>query len=416
MDFFKVEGNIPLNGTLKINGAKNAALPIMAASILFKEPITLHNIPDLRDTRTMIRLLEMLGVKAKMTGHTLILDPSCISNHTAPYELIKTMRASIYVMGPLLATRGIAEVSFPGGCLLGVRPIDIHLNGFEKMGSSIKITEGNIIAECPKLNGTELILDFPSVGATCNLIMAAVLAKGETIIKNYAGEPEVLDLINFLQKSGANIKILPKMVVIRGVKKLEPIEYTIIPDRIELGTIGAAALATMGSVDLIWNAPDYISSFREKLEEIGCNVYLRNNIYHFSVDELVGNVDIKTMVYPGFPTDLQPIIGALLTITKGNSIIMETIFENRFMWVSEIERMGAKIKKDDRAIFIDGVDKLTAADIMASDIRAGAALLIAALAAEGETTLRRIYHIERGYEAIDKRLRKLGAKIVKGRE
>ena len=418
MDHFLIEGNKPLNGRIKINGAKNAALPIMAAALLVNGKTTIHNIPILKDTKTMITLLQSLGVKVETKEHTVIIEADTITNFKAPYELVKTMRASIYVMAPLLARYGRCNVAFPGGCSLGVRPIDLHLKGFKKLDVDFHIEKGNVIGNTKSLKGGEIDLDFPSVGATANLIIAAVLAQGKTIVSNYAKEPEIFDLINFLIKIGANISFDNYSIHIKGVTSLKKnSSYSIIPDRIELGTFGMMAIATKGKVELEWNNADYISSIREKLNGLGAKVYLSDDgIYHFEYNELNGDINIKTLPYPGFPTDLQPPMGALLTLNHGVGIIDETIFENRFMWVPELERMGAEIKKDGNTIIIHGKEELVGAPIMASDIRAGAALIVGALAAQGNTRINRIYHIDRGYEKIEERLSTLGARINRSNE
>ena len=415
MEYFSIVGNKPLNGRIKINGAKNAALPILAAALLVRGKTRINNVPILKDTITMFRLLESLGATIKISGHSITVDASEIKYFTANYDLVKTMRASIYVMAPLLARYGKCDVAFPGGCSLGVRPIDIHLKGFEKMNVTFHINKGNVIGNTNKLNGAEINLDFPSVGATANLLIAAVLAHGETIISNYAKEPEIFDLINFLIKLGSKIDYDSDALRVVGVNSLkENVSYSIIPDRIELGTFGIIAIATKGNVELEWNSEDFIVPVRKKLNELGANVFLSSDgIYHFEYKKLNGNINIKTLPYPGFPTDLQPPMGALLTINEGTSVIDETIFENRFMWVPELERMGAEIKKDGNTIIIHGKKKLLPAPIMVSDIRAGAALLVGALATEGKTRINRIYHIDRGYEKIEERLKKLGADIIR---
>ena len=415
MDSFRIIGGQPLFGQLTVSGSKNAALPIIAASLLFKEKVTLTNIPELADIRTMIKLLNILGAETTFENNRLTIDPTDLRSDQAPYELVKTMRASIYVMGPLLATKGHTRVSFPGGCSLGVRPIDIHLKGFEKLGASIEVNGGDIVGKAKHLKGSEINLAFPSVGATCNLIMAAVLAKGITKMKNFAKEPEIWDLVEFLNRSGAKIMRKEEYIEIEGVEALSPIEYSVMPDRIELGTLGAAALITGGEIKLKWQHSDIISSFREKLEDMGHHVRLdeEEGIYTFKAGKMKGNIDVRTLPYPGFPTDLQPLLGVLLTLNKGTSHIHETIFENRFMWVPELERMGADIHKEGESIIINGVKTLQAAPIMASDIRAGASLVLAALAAKGETVIRRIYHIDRGYENLEKKLSSVGAKIFR---
>ncbi len=415
MDFLRVSGAEPLRGRVKISGAKNAALPVLAAALLVPGKTILKNIPDLTDTRTMLKLLKILGASWERKGGDIIIDASDIRGYSAPYELVKTMRASIYAMGPLLARKGRAEVSFPGGCSLGTRPIDIHLNGFKKLGAKIAIDEGNIEASGNDLKGAEMFLDFPSVGATANILMAAVLVPGITLIRNFAKEPEIYDLIGFLKKCGADIKEDPSAITVQGVKELKSAEYTIIQDRIELGTIGMAAIATKGEVELEWNCTDLIVAVREKLLELGADVRLEKGRYIFRYRPLSGHSKIKTLPYPGFPTDLQPVFGALLASSSAEGSIEETIFENRFMWVPELLRMGADIEHEGETVHIKG-RPLSGAPVMCSDIRAGAAVLTAALSAQGNSNVSRIYHLDRGYEKFTEKFTALGARMERGKE
>lgn len=413
MEKYLIKGPNRLNGEVRISGSKNAALPIITATLLAPGKYELTNVPALKDIRTMCKVLEGLGVITEHKGHKLSLDTSGLNNHTTPYELVKTMRASIYVMGPLLALLGKAEVALPGGCAIGIRPVDIHLKGFEKMGAKIEVKKGFVISKAKNLKGTEIFLEKISVGATANLLMAAVLAAGTTKIFNAAMEPEITDLISFLQKMGAKIKGADtNILVIQGVKKLKPVSYNIIPDRIEAGTFILAALATNGNIVVknIYNS--HLKNLYSVLERMGARIQISGqNSVKVSRSPKMKPLDLSTAPYPGFPTDLQPQLMALLSLVKGKSVLNETIFENRYMHIPELNRMGSDINYDEHLAIIKGVKSLNGAPVMSSDLRAGAALVIAGLAAKGETVVDRIYHIDRGYENLEEKLQGLGAKI-----
>jgi UDP-N-acetylglucosamine 1-carboxyvinyltransferase len=414
MDKYLIKGPCRLSGEVDISGSKNAALPIITASLLAPGKYRLSNIPDLRDIRTMLAVLKGLGLKYTFNQNELELDSRQIKSYKAPYEMVKTMRASIYVMGPLLGTRGKAEVALPGGCAIGVRPIDIHLKGFEKLGAKITMKSGFVIGRAKQLVGSEIFLGKVSVGATANLLMAAVLAKGVTKIFNAAEEPEITDLIQFLRKMGARITgDGTNILSITGVKKLHPADHTIIPDRIEAGTFILAALITNSQITLrklnnehLKNLYAVLDRMKAKYDLSGeSSVTVRKHPFRLRP------VDIVTMPFPGFATDLQPQLTSLLSVVKGKSVINETIFENRFMHILELNRMGAEITHDEHLAIVNGHRSLNGAPVMASDLRAGAALVLAGLAAKGRTIIDRIYHIDRGYERFEEKLGRLGADI-----
>ncbi|HOK08112.1 MAG TPA: UDP-N-acetylglucosamine 1-carboxyvinyltransferase [Candidatus Hydrogenedens sp.] len=413
MDKIIIRGNNPLKGKVQIRGAKNAVLPLMAASILAEEPCVLHNVPCLHDVFTMDKLLSQMGLQIEFTGRFMtIVTPNRISP-TAPYDLVRKMRASFFVLGPLLARCGKARVSLPGGCAIGTRPVDIHLKGLEQLGAKIRLEEGYVVAE-GRLKGTDIYLDFPSVGATENLIMAAVRAKGITRLFNPAQEPEIVDLANFLNKMGAEIEGAGTEVIkIKGIKSLGGTEHNVIPDRIEAGTFLIAGLATFGDVQVDSVIPEYLSTFISKLNELGADVQIGSSYIRVkSPQKPLKAINITTLPYPGFPTDLQAQMMALLTCAEGTSVIKETVFENRFLHVAELIRMGADITLEGNTAIIRGTEKLIGAPVMASDLRASAALVIAGLMAkEGETIISRVYHLDRGYERIEERLASLGADI-----
>ena len=414
MEKLVVNGGKRLEGKVKISGAKNAVLPIIAASLLGTSPSILEEVPDLEDVRTISEVLGHLGVKVSNGGNnTLNIDSSVISSCEAPYELVRKMRASFLIMGPLLARCGKAKISLPGGCAIGTRPIDLHLKGFDALGAKIDCGEGYIEASAPNgLKGARIYLDFPSVGATENIIMAACMAEGQTILENPAHEPEIIDLVNYLNVMGANIKGAGTNIIkIEGVKALKGCNYTIIPDRIEAGTYMVAAAMTNGDVYIENALSEHLKPVIAKLKEAG--VFIQEEINGIRVKG-TGNikaVDIKTLPYPGFPTDMQAQLMAMLTIADGSGIISETVFENRFMHVDELKRMGANIKVDGRSAIVDGVKKLSGCQVKATDLRAGAAMVLAGLVAEGETQIGCIHHIDRGYDGLVDKLCNLGADI-----
>ncbi len=410
---YQIIGEKKLRGEVIISGSKNAALALLAASLLAKGKTVLHNVPDLKDIRTMLELIEELGVEYKFEKNRLELDTSIIKTHKAPYEMVKTMRASIYVLGPLLARVGKAEVSLPGGCAIGPRPVDLHIEAMKKLGAKIKINQGFINASAEKLAGTEVFLNKVSVGATANILMASVLAKGTTVIKNAALEPEIEELIHFLNKMGAKIKgENTDTLYIKGVNKLSSVKnYTVIPDRIETATLLIAAIITKSLITLKNTLAAHIHSLINILQEMGVELSVTDKKIKIKKINNLQPVYIKTLPYPGFPTDIHPLIAVLLCEVKGISVINETIFENRFGYVPELKRMGADIQIDDHIVIIRGVDHLQGATVMASDLRSGAALVLAALGAKKETLIDRIYHIDRGYEGLENKLTKLGAKI-----
>ena len=416
MDKLIITGGNKLSGELRISGAKNAALPILAATLLSEAPVSVGNIPHLHDITTTMELLGRMGVQLMVDEKMNIeVDSSTINSYEAPYELVRTMRASILVLGPLLARFGEAHVSLPGGCAIGTRPVDVHINGLIKMGADITVEGGYIHAKAKRLKGCRLVLNLVTVTGTENLMMAAVLAEGTTIMENAAKEPEVTDLAHFLNKMGAKISgIGTDVLVIEGVEKLglESIHYDILPDRIETGTYLVAAAMTGGKVKLKNTRPDILDAVLDKLTEAGADIKTGED--WISLD-MHGNktkaVSLRTAPYPAFPTDMQAQFIALNTISDGVGIITETIFENRFMHVQELQRMGADIKLESNTAICTGVKKLTAAPVMATDIRASASLVIAALAAQGSTKVDRIYHIDRGYDHIEEKLSQLGAVI-----
>jgi UDP-N-acetylglucosamine 1-carboxyvinyltransferase len=416
MDKLIITGGNTLSGELRISGAKNAALPILAATLLSEAPVTVGNVPHLHDITTTMELLGRMGVQLLVDEKMNIeVNSSTINSYEAPYELVRTMRASILVLGPLLARFGEAHVSLPGGCAIGTRPVDIHINGLIKMGADITVTGGYIHAKAKRLKGCRLVLEQVTVTGTENLLMAAALADGITIMENAAREPEVTDLAHFLNKMGAKISgIGSDVLVIEGVDKLgvTPIHYDILPDRIETGTYLVAAAITGGRVKLKNTRPDILDAVLDKLTEAGADIQSGED--WISLD-MHGNktkaVSVRTAPYPAFPTDMQAQFIAMNTIADGVGIITETIFENRFMHVQELQRMGADIKLESNTAICKGVKNLTAAPVMATDLRASASLVIAALAAEGSTKVDRIYHIDRGYDHIEEKLTQLGAVI-----
>jgi len=417
MDALVVTGGRRLTGEVKASGAKNAALPIMAASILADEPLVLKGVPDLADIRTMGRLLGKLGVSVeRKRGGTMVLaSPSRSKRNRAPYEIMRTMRAGICVLGPLLARRGKAEVSLPGGCAIGDRPVDLHLKGLRALGARLEVEHGYIVGSCRRLRGGEMYLGGPfgsSVTGTANILMASVLADGTTVIDCAACEPEVQDLARVLEKMGARIAGIgsPRLVV-EGVDRLGGCEHTVIPDRIEAGTFLVAGAATHGDVTVDGARWDDLFALVNTLREVGADVERQDGTIRISARHRLRSIDVTTLPFPGFPTDLQAQMMAALTTADGISVVTEKIFPDRFMHVAELGRMGARIRKQANAAVVHGTEHLSGAPVMASDLRASAALVIAALAARGTTTISRLYHLDRGYEHLEKKLRRLGAKV-----
>ncbi|MGL4369059.1 MAG: UDP-N-acetylglucosamine 1-carboxyvinyltransferase [Spirochaetota bacterium] len=416
MDYYVIQGGKKLSGTVTVSGAKNAALPIIVASLLADGRTVLTNVPDLADIRTIIKVIECLGAKTEFDTekNRLVIEVSGITNDKVPYDLVKTMRASVYVMGPLLGRLGEADVSLPGGCAIGERPVDIHLSGFESMGAVIDLEEGYIKARAEKLTGSTFKMRQISVGATANLLMGAVLADGDTILENCALEPDIVDLGNFLIKMGAKIDGLgTDRIIIKGMKKLSAVEYAVMPDRIEAGTYLLAGAATRGSITAANIVPEHIGSLLELLSEMGFSVERGKDWASVAPGSSLKGDMVRTLPYPGFPTDLQAPMMALMTTVPGISVMIETIFENRFTHVPELRRLGADITVERDVAIIRGAEKLSGAPVQMSDLRAGAALVIAGLAAKGTTEIRRIYHSDRGYEKMYTKLSALGASIVR---
>jgi UDP-N-acetylglucosamine 1-carboxyvinyltransferase len=415
MDKLIITGGAPLNGEIRISGSKNSGLPILAATLLADGPMHLGNLPHLNDITTMLSLLRCMGVGITIDEHMGVeIDSSSINDFAAPYDLVKTMRASILVLGPLLARFGKADVSFPGGCAIGSRPVDIHLRGLEAMGATIEVDGGYIRARAPQgLKGARFLMDIVTVGGTENLLMAAVLAKGKTVLENAAREPEIVDLANCLVRMGAQIEgIGSDSLTIYGVERLQGCSYSVMPDRIETGTYLTAAAATRGRVRLRDTAADILDAVLLKLEEAGAHISTGADWIEL---DMKGNrpksVNIRTAPYPAFPTDMQAQFTAMNTVAEGTGAVTETIFENRLIQVHELNRMGANITLEGSTAIIKGVPRLKGAPVMASDLRASASLVIAGLVAEGETLIDRIYHIDRGYECIEEKMQILGANI-----
>lgn len=413
-----ISGGKRLQGTVRIDGAKNSALSIMAATLLTKDVCILSNVPHLTDVDIMAKVISKLGVKVEWRGdNTLYIDSDDFNNYEAPYELVKMMRGSILVMGPLLARLKKAKISLPGGCAIGARPVDYHLKGFEALGAKVEVEKGYIEAKVIKLKGDDIYLDFPSLGATENIMMAACLAEGVTKIENAAKDPEVVELGRFLNKMGAKVKGFgTDLIEIEGVKKLHGVDYAIIPDRIEAGTYMIAAAITGGDVLIEKADPLLLKPLIVKLKKAGVQITLKKNLIKVIGPNRIKAVDIKTLPFPGFPTDMQPQFMALSCIAKGTSVITETVFENRFVHTGDLIRMGADIKVEGHSTIIKGVKKLSAAPVMASDLRGGAALILAGLVAEGTTELSRIYHLDRGYVKLEEKLNSLGADIKRVKE
>ena len=415
MEQYAIKGGNPLVGEVEIGGAKNAALAILAAAVMTDETVLIENVPDVRDTNVLLQAMESIGVIInRIDRHTVKINASQINDLVIEDDYIKKIRASYYLLGALLGKYKKAEVALPGGCNIGLRPIDQHIKGFRALGANVRIEHGLIITETEKLAGNHIYLDVVSVGATINVMMAAVMADGQTIIENAAKEPHVVDLANFLNSMGANIKGAGTDVIrIKGVTKLHGTEYIIIPDQIEAGTFMFAAAVTKGDVTVKNVIPKHLESISAKLLEIGCEVEESDDAVRVVASKPLGHTHVKTLPYPGFPTDMQPQITVTLGLSGGTSIVTESIFENRFKYVDELTRMGANIKVESNTAIIDGVSKYTGASISAPDLRAGAALVIAALAADGISTVDEIKYIERGYEDFHLKLQALGAQIEK---
>ncbi|HXF37544.1 MAG TPA: UDP-N-acetylglucosamine 1-carboxyvinyltransferase [Actinomycetota bacterium] len=416
MDRLLVTGGARLAGAVRISGAKNSALKLMAASLLAPGRSVLDGVPRIQDCRTMGEVLEHLGAAVAWDDHRVEIDASRVSSLEAPYDLVRRMRASILVLGPLLARAGRARVAMPGGCNIGSRSIDLHVRGLERMGATFRFEHGFLEAETPGLRGAVITLDFPSVGATENILMAAVAARGTTVIENAAREPELVDLADFLQAMGARIRGAGTSTIeVEGVDRFRPTRHRVIPDRIEAGTFALAACATGGSVVLEGARPDHLDLVLAKLAEVGADVLATPEGVCVAMEGRPHPADFVTLPYPGFPTDLQPQMMALLAQASGTSIVTENVFESRFMFVDELRRMGADIRTEGHHAVIRGVERLQAAPVRALDIRAGAAMVIAALAAEGVTEVWDMYHVDRGYEDFEAKLERLGAEVRRER-
>lgn len=412
MDKIIIKGGRPLKGAVEIGGAKNAALPILASALLSDGWSTFSNVPDLKDIKSIISLLSHLGVEIETDGKTVRTNASCLGNHEAPYDLVRKMRASILVLGPLLARLKKARVSLPGGCSIGARPINIHLKGLAQLGADIELKHGYVEASAEKLIGNDLFLDIPTVTGTENLMMAAVLAEGVTVIRNAAREPEIVALAQALCKMGADIRGAgTSMITIHGVSSLSPTEITIIPDRIETGTFLVAAVLTGGDVHLYGCDPGHLNAVIHKLTLTGAKIITGKGNLRVIGSGDIASVDVKTLPYPGFPTDMQAQFMVLMSVANGLSVISETVFENRFIHVSELKRMGADITISGNTAMIKGVQNLSGAQVMATDLRASASLILAGLIARGTTEVNRVYHLDRGYERFEKKFARLGADI-----
>lgn len=416
MEKLVIHGGKPLQGTVRVSGAKNAVLPIIVASMLGTTQSTLTEIPKLADVHTVCDVIASLGVHIEHPERdTLVIDAHELTSTTAPYDLVRRMRASFLVMGPLLARKGRAQISLPGGCSIGARPIDLHLKAFEAMGAVINLENGDIEATAPNgLKGAQIYLDFPSVGATENILMAASMAEGKTVLENAAEEPEIVDLATYLNSMGANIRGAGTNVIrIEGVKELHGTNHAVIPDRIEAGTFMVGAAMTQGNVFVENAISEHLKPLISKLKEVGAEVQEEIDGIRVIGHAPLRPADIKTLPYPGFPTDMQAQFMALTTICQGTSVVTETVFENRFMHVDEFKRMGAKIRIEGRSAIVEGVPRLKGASVNATDLRAGAALVLAGLVADGETEVGYLYHIDRGYDNLVLKLQRLGADIVR---
>ena len=414
MHKLSIQGGVALAGEVRVAGAKNAALPILTASLLTAAPLTVANVPSLNDVRTMLQLLERMGVRARRDGHTVHLDAAQVTDPVAPYELVKTMRASVLALGPLVARFGEARVSLPGGCAIGERPVDLHIKGLEAMGAEVSIDAGYIHARAKRLKGARVFMDTVTVTGTENLMMAASLAEGETVLENAAREPEVVDLARCLIAMGARIRGHgTDEIVVEGVRSLGGATHAVMADRIEAGTFLAATAASRGRVTLTHAPVASLDAVIEKLREAGAEVTVAGDRVSLAMPRRARSVSVRTAPHPGFPTDMQAQFIALNCIAEGTAFVTETIFENRFMHVQELRRLGAKIEVEGNTAFVHGVERLEGARVMATDLRASASLVIAGLVAEGETVIDRIYHLDRGYERIEERLGQLGARITR---
>jgi UDP-N-acetylglucosamine 1-carboxyvinyltransferase len=417
MDKIVIQGGERLIGEVEVSGSKNATLPIFAACLLTEGENLFQNVPNLRDVQTIVKVLKNLGVKVWAEGEIYRIDAKEISNHKAPYDLVKTMRASILVLGPLLARMKRATVSLPGGCAIGARPINLHLMGLEAMGAKIELRRGYIEAKSERLKGADISFDISTVTGTENLMMAATLAKGKTTLQNAAMEPEVVDLANVLIKMGAKIHGAgTRLIEIEGVEALQGVEHSIVPDRIEAGTLMVAAGLTRGNIKILHCPIQQMEAVVSKLKESGMEIESDGEGTRVVGNRRIRSVDVKTQPYPGFPTDMQAQFMVLVSLAKGLSVISETIFENRFIHVSELRRMGGNIQIQGSTAIIQGVEGLSGAQVMATDLRASASLILAGLAAEGVTEVSRVYHLDRGYEGLDKKLASLGANIKRVKE
>ena len=413
MDKLIIEGGVPLAGEVGISGAKNAALPILCAAILSAEPLRIGNVPRLQDVTTMLGLLAQMGIAIAVDDKLGIeLDAAALNNPVAPYDLVKTMRASVLALGPLVARCGEARVSLPGGCAIGLRPVDQHIKALQAMGATIAIEHGYMHARAPRLKGAHIIMDLVTVTGTENIMMAATLASGETIIENAAREPEVVDLANCLSAMGAKVSGAGTDVIrVTGVPRLKSASHRVMPDRIETGTFLAAAAATGGEIRLGETRGDMLDAVLEKLREAGAQIEAGTDSISLRMDGPLRAVSLRTAPYPAFPTDMQAQFMALNSVARGTAVVTETIFENRFMHVQELRRLGAQIEIEGNTAVVTGVDHLDGATVMATDLRASASLVLAGLIARGETTIERVYHLDRGYESIEEKLSKLGARI-----
>ncbi|MDO8606078.1 MAG: UDP-N-acetylglucosamine 1-carboxyvinyltransferase [Phaeospirillum sp.] len=412
MQKLAIQGGSRLNGEVRISGAKNAALPILCASLLTSEPLQLANVPDLNDVATMRKLLQQMGISIEVNGGQVVLSAAHIDKLEAPYDMVKTMRAAILVLGPLVARFGEARVSLPGGCAIGSRPVDLHIKGLQTMGAEIHIEHGYIHAKAKRLKGARIFFDLVSVTGTENLMMAATLADGVTVLENAAREPEVVDLAHCLIAMGARIDgVGSDTITITGVKKLHGTSHRIMPDRIESGTFLVAATATGGSIALTDTRADILDNVLEKLQEAGATIQVSGSTISLQMNKRPKAVNVRTAPYPAFPTDMQAQFMAMNCIAEGSAMVVETIFENRFMHVQELRRLGAQIDVEGNTAVIRGCAQLEGAAIMATDLRASACLIIAGLVAQGETIIDRIYHLDRGYEHIEAKLSQLGADI-----
>jgi len=413
MDKLVIEGGVPLSGEIDISGAKNAALPILCAALLTREPLLVQNVPHLRDVTTMLNLLMQMGVSISLDEKLGVeLRAAELDNPVAPYEMVKTMRASVLTLGPLVARLGEARVSLPGGCAIGMRPVDQHLKGLQAMGATISIEHGYMLARAPRLRGARICMDIVTVTGTENLMMAATLAEGTTVIENAAREPEVTDLAACLIAMGAKIHGAGSDVItVEGVAKLHGAQYRVMPDRIETGTFLAAAAATGGEVMLRGARPDILDAVLDKLREAGAHIETGEDWIRLGTNGVLRSVNVRTAPYPAFPTDMQAQFMALNAVASGTALVTETIFENRFMHVQELRRLGADVEVEGNTAVIKGVPHLDGATVMATDLRASASLVLAGLVARGSTTIERVYHLDRGYESIEEKLSRLGARV-----